>query len=415
MRFDFFIAKRIYSDLGVKGNFSRPAIRIATSGIAIGTVVMLLSITILQGFKKEISSKVLAFGAHVQVLSLNVDQNYELSPIIIDNTLVNIIKSSLPEGKIQLFASKLGILKTDKNFCGINFKGIDERYNLDYFKQSLVRGEIPQFSSNKSTNKILISQSTASMLNLDVGMNVYSYFLSSKTMRARKFEVAGIYNTNLTDYDKSLVFTDLHTIRRLNGWDSTMVSGCEIEVPNSNDIEVYSTTLKNNIDLLNKNNDKTYGVFTLKELNPQIFSWLEILDTNIIMILVLMLCVSSVTVASGLLIIMLERINMIGILKSLGAHDYDIRNIFINFAVIIVSKGLIIGNIIAITLCYIQKNFSIISLDPSVYYIDCVPVELNLFSILLLNLLIGFVSLFIILGASFLISIGKPIRSIRFE
>lgn len=415
MRFDFFIAKRIYSDIGVKVKYSRPAIRIATLGITIGTIVMLLSISILQGFKKEISSKITAFGSHAQILNLDVDEYYEPSPIILSNTLINTIKSTIPECNIYLYVSKLGILKTDENFCGINFKGVDEGYNFDYFKRSLVKGEIPQFSAKKSTNKILISQSTATMLKLDIGMKVYSYFLSSKTIRARKFEVVGIYNTNLTDYDKSLVFTDLHTIRRLNGWDSTMFSGCEIKTPDIKYIESHSTVLKRNVDLLNHNEKKELGVFTLKELNPQIFSWLEILDTNIVMILILMLCVSSVTVASSLLIIMLERINMIGILKSLGTCSSDIRNIFINFALIIVGKGLVIGNIIAIVLCYLQKHFSIMTLDPSVYYIDSVPVELNWSSILLLNLLITLVSLLIIFGASFLISISRPVQSIRFE
>jgi len=414
MRFDFFIAKRIYSDLGVKGKFSRPANRIATLGVAIGTIVMLLSISILYGFKKEINSKVIAFGSHAQVLSLTIDQNYEPSPLIFDSTLVNTIKSSVPECDVYIYASKLGILKTDENFCGINFKGVGEEYNLDHFKRYLVKGEIPQFSAKESTGKILISQSTADLLDLDIGMKVYSYFLSSKTLRARKFEVAGIYNTNLTDYDKSLAFTDLHTVRRLNGWDSTMVSGCEIDFHDIKSIESCSFKLKKNIDLLN-NDSRTLGAFTSRELNPQIFSWLEILDTNIVMILILMLCVSSVTVASGLLIIMLERINMIGILKSLGICNSEVRNIFINFALIIVGKGLLIGNIIAIALCYLQKYFSIVSLDSSVYYIDSVPVELNFLSILLLDLLIVLVSLFVILGTSFLVSIGKPIRSINFE
>jgi lipoprotein-releasing system permease protein len=416
MRFGLFIARKIYYDSDGEKKFSRPAIRIAIFGIAVGLIVMLVSLAIVLGFKKEISSKVAGFGAHAQIVNLSINENYEANPVVLSDTLLTVISVTIPNSEFQVYASKLGMLKTDSDFCGINFKGVGEKYNLDYFESCLVDGVIPSFSAAENTNNIVISLSTANMLGLKVGMPVYSYFLSSEKIRSRKFNVAGIYNTNLTDYDKSLVLTDIYTVRRLNGWDSTMVTGCEINIKAQNKINEYVNELSKAFRSSTFSGDeKNYKAFTIKQLNPQIFSWLDILDANIVMILILMICVSSVTVASGLLIIMLERINMIGVLKALGTDNSTIRNVFINFALLVIGRGLIIGNVLAIALCYLQKYFSFIPLDSSVYYIDTVPVEFHWGYMLLINLLTIVISLIVIWGASFFISIKKTVLQTNIE
>lgn len=415
MFLNFFIARKIHDNTEGKNNFSRPAALIATFGIAVGVIIMIVSISVLAGFKKEITSKVTAFSSHAQIIGLTVSESHDIQPIVASDTLINAIKSAVPQCTIQMYASKLGILKTDEDFCGAYFKGVGYDYNMDFFKSALVEGEIPIFSAKESSNKVVVSQIVAKSLNLKVGEYVYAYFLTKERMRARKFMISGIYNTNLTEYDKSIVFTALPTIQRLNNWDSTMVAGVEISTYNIEQIEKSSEALKHNIKSLQNNTGISFGAFTIRELNPQIFSWLEILDTNIIIILVLMLCVSIITVVSGLLIIMLERIRMIGILKTLGATNFSIRNIYVDFSVILTSKGLLIGNIIAIALCYLQNNYNLISLDSSVYYIETVPIDFNWLNVLLLNLFILCSALCVVVASTYLISVNKPAHNINFS
>ncbi len=413
--FEFFIAKRIYSDSDGKKHFSRPAIRIAMAGVAIGVAVMIVSLSVVLGFKDEVSAKVIGFGSHAQIVSRTIDADYEVLPVIADELLMMRLRDVDGVKRVQTHVSKLGMLKTDEDFCGMNFRGVDSTYDMSFFADCLVDGTMPKFSDSEASNQLLISESTAKSLKLSVGDKVFAYFLSSNNMRARRFEVVGIYNTNLTEYDKTIAFTDIYTMRRLNGWESDMVTSCEIEADNLEDMDFMIYDLARIANTTEDRNGTVYGAFTTKELNPHIFSWLDVLDTNVVMILVLMICVASVTVISGLLIIILERINMIGILKSLGATDMRIRKIFMHFAIFLVGKGLLIGNVAGIIVCLIQKYGRLVKLDASVYYIDTVPIKFNWLYILGINLLTLLISSIVIFGASFLISINKPAKTLRFE
>ena len=415
MSFELFIAKRIYADKAEDGErFSRPAIRIARLGVAIGVAVMLISLAVVLGFKHEVSSKVIGFGSHIQVLSLTQNQNYEMMPVLTNDTLIRKVKKVQGVGRIQKFATKIGILKTEEDFRGLTFKGVGEDYDLSFFQSCLTSGKMPKFSAKEASNEILLSQKVAGDLGVKVDDKIFAYFMGEESMRARRFKVAGIFATNMNDYDKNYVITDIYTVRKLNGWDEEMSSGLEVTVNDFDRVE----ELTNKLQFIHKDTDRngvTYGVFSIKDIAAHTFAWLSVLDMNVVMILVLMILVSAFTVVSGLLIIMLERINMIGTLKVLGATNVSVRKIFIQFSVMLVGQGLLWGNVIGLLLCWIQQKFHLISLDATVYYIDSVPIQFNWWLILAINVATLLISTFVIWGSSHLISIGKPSETIRYE
>lgn len=383
-------------------------------GVAIGVAVMLISLAVVLGFKHEVSSKVIGFGSHIQVLSLTQNQNYEMMPVLTNDTLIRKVKKVQGVGRIQKFATKIGILKTEEDFRGLTFKGVGEDYDLSFFQSCLTSGKMPKFSAKEVSNEILLSQKVAGDLGVKVDDKIFAYFMGEESMRARRFKVAGIFATNMNDYDKNYVITDIYTVRKLNGWDEEMSSGLEVTVNDFDRVE----ELTNKLQFIHKDTDRngvTYGVFSIKDIAAHTFAWLSVLDMNVVMILVLMILVSAFTVVSGLLIIMLERINMIGTLKVLGATNVSVRKIFIQFSVMLVGQGLLWGNVIGLLLCWIQQKFHLISLDATVYYIDSVPIQFNWWLILAINVATLLISTFVIWGSSHLISIGKPSETIRYE
>lgn len=383
-------------------------------GVAIGVAVMLVSLAVVLGFKHEVSSKVIGFGSHIQVLSQTQNQNYEMMPVLTNDTLMRKVKKVQGIGRIQKFALKIGILKTEENFRGLTFKGVGEDYDLTFFQHCLIDGKMPKFSSKEATNEILLSQKVAGDLGVKTGDKIFAYFIGEESMRARRFKIAGIFATNMNDYDKNYVITDIYTVRKLNGWDQEMSSGLEMTVDDFDRVEELTRKLQ----FIHQGTDRngvTYGVFSIKDLAAHTFAWLSVLDMNVVMILILMILVSAFTVVSGLLIIMLERINMIGTLKVLGATNVSIRKIFIHFSVMLVGQGMLWGNVIGLLLCWIQQRFHLIALDASVYYIDSVPIQFNWWLIAGINVVTLLISTFVIWGSSHLISIGKPSETIRYE
>ena len=415
MSFELFIAKRIYADRAKDGKqFSRPAIRVAMFGVAIGLAVMIVSLAVVLGFKNEVSAKVTGFGSHIQVLSLTQNQDYEMLPILANDTLIRRVRKVKGIDHIQKFATKIGILKTEEDFRGVTFKGVGEDYDLSFLEKCLVEGEVPRFSSNEAKNEILLSKQVATDLGVKVGDKVFAYFMNEESMKIRRFKVTGIFATNMKDYDRNYAFIDIYTARKLNGWDDEMASGLEVTVADFEQVDVYTRKLQ----FIHKGTDRngvTYGVFSIKDIAAHTFAWLAVLDMNVVMILVLMILVSAFTVVSGLLIIMLERISMIGILKVLGATNKAVRQIFVNFSLILVGKGLLWGNIVGLLLCWIQQSFHLISLDASVYYIDSVPIKFDWLLIVAVNVVTLLISTLVIWGSSHFISIGKPSQTIRYE
>jgi len=415
MNFPLFIAKRIYSDKGDKKKVSRPAIQIATVGVAIGLAVMIISVCVVLGFKNSIRDKVIGFGSHIQVENFNSIQSSDPYPICTDKNMLNNIKNINGVKHIQRFALKPGILKTDVDFLGVIFKGIGPEYDETFLKNNLIDGTIPEYSDSSTSNKLLISKIMADALNLKVGDKVFSYFISSDDVRARKFTICGIYQTNMSEYDKSLCFTDLYTAVKLNGWKYDQSSGIEINV---NDFNHLQDTYNIIINKINRTQDKYGNIYTsqtIQEAHPQVFAWLDLLDINVWIILALMICVAGFTMISGLLIIILERTNMIGTMKALGATNKTIRHTFLWFAVFILSKGLLIGDIIGVGIIMLQKYTGIITLDPTTYYVNTMPVVINVPLILLLNGGTLIISIFILVAPSYLISHIHPSRSMRYE
>ncbi|WP_418551519.1 ABC transporter permease [Prevotella sp.] len=415
MNLPLFIAKRIYSDNDAQQKVSKPAIRIATAGVAVGLAVMIVSVCIVLGFKHTIRDKVIGFGSHITVANFMTIHGNGQKPIAMNDSMAKVLRSVKGVRHVQRYALKQGILKTDSDFLGVAFKGIAAEYDTTFIHNNMVSGCIPTFSDEASHNKIVISKIMADMLKIKTGDKVFAYFIDNDNVRMRRFLVSGIYQTNLTQYDKTICFTDLYTAVRLNGWNNDQVTGAEIIVNDFNKVNDVEDILVSKVNRTTDSYGETYSSETIQESNPQIFSWLDLLDLNVWIILALMLCVAGFTMISGLLIIILERTNMIGVLKALGAKNKTIRKTFLWFAVFIIGKGMIIGNVIGLGLVIIQNITGMVTLDPSTYYVKTVPVEINIPLIVLLNIATLLISVFVLIAPSFLISRIHPAKSMRYE
>lgn len=415
MNFPLYIARKIYNDQGDKRKVSRPVIRIATLGVAIGLAVMLISVSVVLGFKHTIRDKVIGFGSHITVGDFLTIQGTDQYPIEMGDSMMNVLKSIKGVDKVQRYAMKQGILKTDSDFLGVMFKGIAEEYDTTFLHNNMVEGMIPAFSSEASKQQIVISKMIADQLHLHAGDRLFAYFFSNNGVRPRKYTIAGVYQTNLTMFDKMICFTDLYSAVKLNGWESDQASGAELTVKDFNKLDEVADILTHRVNRSTDKYGETFSSATIQQNYPQIFSWLDLLDLNVWIILTLMVCVAGFTMISGLLIIILERTNMIGVLKALGARNKTVRHTFLWFAVFIIGKGLLIGNIIGIGLILLQKYTGLIHLDPATYYVSTVPVELNIPIILLINIATLLVSVFVLIAPSYLISHIHPAKSMRYE
>ena len=415
MNLPLYIAKRIYSDQGDKRKVSRPAIRIATIGVAIGLAVMIVTVSVVLGFKHTIRDKVVGFGSHIQVHNIMNYSGSDPHPISASDSLMKVVNKLPGVAKAERFSMTQGILKTDEDFLGIAIKGIAEEYDTTFLSQHLVAGNITSFSEKTSKYKLLVSKMIADKMRLKVGDKVFGYFIDNQDVRTRKFTISGIYQTNMTRFDETLCFTDLHTANKLNGWTDNQVTGIEVLVK---DFEKVNETADQFIDHINRTSDEEGNALTTEtiyELYPQVFSWLELLDINVWIILALMVCVAGFTMISGLLIIILERTQMIGILKALGARNNTVRHTFLWFSVFIIGQGLFWGNIVGVGIVLLQKYTGIITLDPQTYYVSEAPMELNLPLIALINVATLLICVFVLIAPSYLISHIHPAKSMRYE
>ena len=415
MSLSLFLAKRIYKDPQNKEQASRPAIRIATIGVAIGIIVMLLSTCIILGFKQTIKDKVVGFGGHIQVANFLTHQTTDSYPIIVNDSIKRVIKKIDGVQHVSTFALKQGILKTNTDFLGISFKGVTKDFDNSFITQHLISGKFPLFGTPKSKKSIVISATIANKLNLKEGDKVFAYFIDDNDVRIRTFRVAGIYETNLSLFDNVTCFIDLQNVIKLNNWNNNQATGMEVTINNFDKLNEVSAQFVNKINRTVDAEGNTYSSQTIKELVPQIFSWLNLLDINVWIILSLMILVASVTMVSGLLIIILERTNMIGLLKALGAKNKVIRSTFLYFAFFIIVRGMIIGNSIAFLLLLIQKYMGVVKLDANTYYVSVVPVQLNIPIIVLINLATVIISILVLIIPSYLIAHIHPSKSIKYE
>ena len=414
MNLEYFIAKRIHFEKKGEKNVSRPAVRIATIGIAVGVAVMLIAIAVVIGFKQEIRNKTIGFGSHIQITNFDNNNSYEMQPIRMSDTLQNQLKAIPNVRHIQRFVTKPGIIKTENDFQGMILKGVGPEFDWSFFKSNLLEGDILNLNDSTPVNEAIISKSIADMMGLKLGDSFLTYFLQDQ-IRARKFTVKGIYSTNFADYDKLFVITDIRIAQRLNGWDQEYFSGMEILITDFNYLDGVSDQVyalaANRFDA----EGNGYFIQTIRQLNPQIFSWLDLLDMNVWVILLLMLAVAGFNMISGLLILILEKTNMIGILKSYGAGNWSIRKIFLYESIFLIGKGMLWGNIIGLLICFVQFQFKIIPLDPVSYYTSTVPITFNWLYIVLLNAGTLIVSVLMLIGPSYLISKISPAAIMRYE
>ncbi len=376
---------------------------------------MLISVSVVLGFKHTIRDKVVGFGSHIQVAEFSTLQMADNNPITMESHMMSTIEHIPGVSHVQRYTMTQGILKTDKDFLGVAFKGIGQEYDTTFLHKNIIQGVIPHFSDSASSNSIVISKTMADKLQLTCGQRVFAYFINQDGVRTRRFNIAGIYQTNLSQYDKSICFVDIYTAGRLNSWKQDQATGAEVTVKDFSRLEDIE---KHFVKKINRTTDKygnTYTSKTIKDINPQIFSWLDLLDLNVWIILAIMTAVACVTMVSGLLIIILERTTMIGILKALGARNKSIRHTFIWLATYIIGKGMLYGNVLGIGLIILQKQTGLVKLDPTTYYVDYVPTEVNIPLFLALNAATIIVCLAVLILPSFFISNVHPAKSMRYE
>ena len=400
------IAKRLYFSEEGKARTSRPAVRVALGGILIGVMVMIVAICVVVGFKQEIQRKVAGFGSHIQVVNFDNNATYELQPVEVSDSLLQKLRGLPYVKQVSTFASKPGILKTDSAFQGIIFKGTDY---WDYFAENLVSGSLPE-----EKNEVIISTVLANQLHLAVGDAILCYFVQ-EDLRVRKLYVSGLYNTCMSEMDRLFVLGDIDLVRQLNHWRASQASGIEVLVDDLRHLQeaadgVYFATA-NRLDEAGN----AFYTQTLEQLNPQIFGWLDLLDMNVVIIIVLMLCVSGFSIITGLIILILDSVSLIGTLKALGASNQFVRRIFIYQALMLIGKGMLWGNAIGLGICALQYFTHLIPLDAASYYVSYVPMAFPWVGWLLLNLGTLLVSWLILLAPSAIITQISPAKVMHFE
>lgn len=415
MNLPYFLAHRIYAQNDDKRKVSRPAIRIATIGVAIGLAVMIVSVCVVLGFKHAIRDKVIGFGSHIQVAEYNALMGGDGRAVQMDDSVMSVLSHIQGVKHVQRFAYRQGILKTDDDFLGVMFKGVGPEFDSTFIHKNMVEGSIPRFSDKVSGNKLLISKNMADKLHLKTGSRLFAYFIDYTGVRMRRFTISGVYQTNLTQYDNTICFTDLHAVAKLNGWPADVAGGAELTINNFEQLDDVERTVIAKVNRTTDHYGNTFASKTIKEVSPQIFSWLSLLDLNVWIILAIMMCVAAVTMISGLLIIILERTQMIGLLKALGAGNATVRHTFMWFSAFIIGRGLLWGNLVGLGLVALQYVTGLVKLDPVTYYVSTVPVEVNLLYVVLLNIGTLIISLFVLIAPSYLISHIHPAKTMSYE
>lgn len=414
MNLPLFIAQRIYRDNDPGRQLSRPAVLIAMTGIAIGLAVMIVAVSVIVGFKKEVRDKIAGFGAHIQITNLRAPSLYESLPVSMTEVEIDSLRGQTEIRHVQRYSLKAGMVKTDEAFQGMLLKGVGPEYDVEFFRRHLLEGEMPQFSDTASSNRVIISRSLADKLKLKLGDKIDTYFFQ-ENIRARRLTVAGIYRTNMTEFDNLYLVTDLYTVNRLNRWEADRFSGLELTVNDYSRLEDFTWELASRLEGKTDRYGQEFCVRNIEQLNPAIFAWLDILDVNIWVILVLMIGVAGFTMISGLLIIIIERTSMIGVLKSLGADNRTIRHLFLWFSVFLIGRGMLWGNIIGLSFYAVQRCLGLFKLDPATYYMDTVPVSFNWWLFLLLNAGTLIASVLMLVGPSYFITRIRPADSMRYE
>ena len=414
MNLEFFIARKLIFDRDKKRSISRSILDVAIFGISLGLAVMIVAVAVVTGFKNEISRKVVGFASHIQILNFDSNISYETQPISSEQEFLEKLRNDPSIRNVQMFATKAGIIRTREEIQGVVLKGVGPEYDWSFLEPYIQEGKIISLGDSARSDDVLISRYISSLLKLGVGDEFLMYFIQDPP-RMRRFTVTGIFETSLEEFDKVFVFGDIRHIQRLNDWNSNQISGFEVNINDFDKLEDQTLNIMHYVGYGFEEDGTRLKVENIQEKYPQIFDWLNLQDVNVLIILILMLVVSGFNMVSGLLILILDRTNMIGILKALGSANMNIRKIFLYQSGFLIIKGLIWGNLIGIGLCLIQHYFGIIELDQSSYYLTTVPVNLNMFHILVMNLCTAVLILLMLIIPSMIISRISPVTAIRFE
>ncbi len=405
MNLSDFISRKIREES--KGTFASSIHRIAVISISVGLLSLLLAFMILGGFQKKISEKIYSFSGHLLISKFTLSSSFEESSIEIKDTLISQLEDFDFVTNWQYFAYKAGLLKTKDEVHGVIFKGVDYSFDTAYFYTNILRGRFPQIDDTKYSSEVALSNRIANYIQKDVGDEIMMFFVQNPP-RYRKLKVTGIYETGLEEFDEKIIIGDINLIRRLNDWNKRSVAGVEVFVKDGMDYEVARNVLFNELEA-------DLYVENVQDKYLQIFDWLALLNRNVAIFLVLILLVACFSMVSILLILIMERTQMIGILKSMGAPNVLIRKIFLSTGFNLVLKGLFWGNLIGLGLGYLQYRFELIPLDPVNYYMNYVPIEFDLFTIIALNAAVSLMISLSLLIPVRIISRIRPIRAIRFD
>jgi lipoprotein-releasing system permease protein len=413
MNLEPFIVKRLFFPKNGSKRKSGTAVRIAVIGITVGLAVMLLAVAVVLGFKREVRDKIIGVGSHIQITSYYSNYTYEMSPVNVSDSMISRLDSIPGVRHVQRMFTKPGMIKTNTDFQAVVFKGADEGFDKKFISDCMIEGTFPDYS--KPSNEVLIPEYISKLLDLKLGDSFLAYFVKDEYISARKFKVSGIFNTHFSGFDKLFMIADSRHIQHLNQWDSDQAGGLEIFFSSMDNFDKTEDAVFETMSKIASEKDEIYYLRNLYEMNPDLFGWLDLLDMNVLLILLLMIFVSGFNIISGLLILILERTNMIGILKALGANNKKIRRIFTLYSTLLIGRGLIWGNLIGLSFCFIQKYFHVFKLDPSIYYVESVPIELNIWYVLALNVGTILVSLAVVMIPSALVSHIHPVKAIKFE
>ena len=406
-KLELFIANRFNREERDNQQMSRPAVRIAIIGIALGLAVMLISMAVIVGFKREVRNQIIGFGSHIQVTSIKDYTSFESQPITLTPQFDSLLSTVDNVSDIQHVASQPGIIHTSEAFQGVLLKGVDSTYNWEFFSRNLVEGEI-----SNGGQSALISTAIARAMGLKIG-DSFTVYIVTDQLRARKFNVSGIYQTTFSDYDKLYIITDISHIQRLNRWEGNQYTSLEILVDDYSQLRTTSSALFDKVIEYANASNELCRVETIETLTPQIFDWLAMLDMNAVVIIFLMLAVSGFCVISGLLILILERSATIGLLKTLGASNWTIRKIFLLQSGYMISRGMLWGNLVALVLIGVQYFTHAIPLDPASYYVDHVPVHLTIASWLMINVGLAVASMLMLVVSSHFVTRISPSEAMR--
>ena len=406
MKFEYFLSKRFFGSKG--SGFSKPLIKIALASIMLGVAIMIISVSVLKGFQGEVREKIVGFGSHIIVAKFSVGNSLETIPLEKDEKLFEDIRKIKGVANVQSYAHKEALVKTDDQIQGIIFKGVEQGFDSTFFKSNLKEGNLLQLSDSVSSNDVIISSVLSRKLKLGLGDKLRTFFFADTTYRVRAFNVVGIYETGLSEFDEKFILGDLRQLQRINNWTSKEIEGIEILITNFNNLDdialqVYETMP---YDL---------NVSTVRGNSPELFSWLELLNTNVFVILIVMALVATASIISTLLVMIFEKTSMIGILKTLGSTNKSIRKLFLIKSSEIILKGILYGTLIALVLCWIQSKFKLLKLDPESYSMSYVPIDMSPWIFALVAVGAFVVCLIVLLIPTNIISKINPAKTLRFE